>query len=192
VGADLFHKIERWLPPRRAQYLAIFYVVFIYATLPIMRPILNFLKGNLGESFSLGVYLFLLLLAIGLIYLFLKQGRGWRPFTSLVSLLAATAYILTKIEYPEERVHFLEYAILGVLLYFALHEMIQGRRVFFFIPALVFLVGCGDEIIQWILPNRVYDPRDILMNFTGGILGELILIAFRPELIRRKEGVSPT
>lgn len=42
------------------------------------------------------------------------------------------------------------------------------------------------------MPNKVYDFRDILMNFTGGILGELILVIFNPALIKVKERVSKT
>lgn len=184
MRSNFFYKLEQWLPPQRAQKVVILYVGFIYATLPIMRPILNFLKGHLGKSFSLSVYLLLLLVAIGLIFLFLKQKGGWKAFSCLIGILVTSAYLLTKIEYPEERVHFLEYAALGVLLYFAMREWIKGRRVLFYIPAFVFLIGLGDELIQGILPNRVYDPRDILMNFVGGILGELILIIFNPGVIK--------
>ncbi|MBN1254721.1 MAG: VanZ family protein [Deltaproteobacteria bacterium] len=77
-------------------------------------------------------------------------------------------------------------------LYFALHEKILGRKVLLCIPVLVFLTGCGDELIQGVVPNKVYDFRDILMNFTGGILGELILVIFNPALIKVKERVSKT
>jgi hypothetical protein len=28
--------------------------------------------------------------------------------------------------------------------------------------------NCGDELIQWLLPNRVGDMRDIYMNSLGG------------------------
>lgn len=192
VSADPFGKIDQWLPPRRAQLLTICYVGVIYATLPVMRPLLNFLKGNLGEIFSPAVYVLLCLVALGIIVLFLMQGRGWKSLVLLVGILGITAYLLTSIKYPEERIHFVEYAVLGVLLYFALREKIQGRRVLFCIPVVIFFVGLGDELIQGILPNRVYDFRDVLMNLAGGILGELILITLNPELINGKKSVSST
>jgi hypothetical protein len=154
-----------------------------------MRPILNLLKENLGEAFSLSVYVFLFLVALGIIILFLTQGKGWKSFVLLLGILGITASILPAIRYPEERVHFLEYAVLGIMLYVALRERVQGRKVLLCIPVIVFLAGLVDEIIQGILPNRVYQFTDVLMNLAGGILGELILIIFHPGLIRGEEGV---
>jgi glycopeptide antibiotics resistance protein len=52
-----------------------------------------------------------------------------------------------------------------------------------------FFIGLGDELIQGILPNRVYQTPDVVLNFCGGILGELILITFNPGLIRGKKSV---
>jgi VanZ family protein len=114
------------------------------------------------------------------------------PTHSPFSLCNAALFEAHCIKYPEERIHFVEYAVLGVLLYFALREGILGRRLILYIPALVFIIGLGDELIQGILPNRVYDFRDVLMNLAGGILGELILISFNLKLIKGKKSVSCT
>jgi len=192
MSANLLNKIEQRLPPRRAQLLTICYVGFIYATLPVTRPALNFLKGTLGEAFSTTIYAFLFLIALGIIVLLLREGRGWKSLALLVAILGVTASILPSIKLPEERIHFLEYAVLGVLLYFALWKNIQGRRLFLFIPALVLLIGFGDELIQGIVPNRFYQFTDVLMNFSGGILGELILITFNPGLSKREKSVYET
>jgi glycopeptide antibiotics resistance protein len=154
-----------------------------------MRPILNFLKGTLGEAFSPAVYVFLLFVALGIFYLFLKHGRGWKSLVLLFGILGITAYILPSIKYPEERVHFLEYAVLGIMLYFALREGIKVRKVLLGIPVIVFFIGLGDELIQGILPNRVYQFTDVILNFCGGILGELILITFNPGLVKGEKSV---
>ena len=52
-----------------------------------------------------------------------------------------------------------------------------------------FFIGLGDELIQGILPNRVYQTPDVVLNFCGGILGELILITFNPGLFKREKSV---
>lgn len=78
------------------------------------------------------------------------------------------------------------------MLYFALRGRIQGIKVLIYIPVIVFLVGLGDEIIQGILPNRMYQFTDVLLNFFGGILGELILIVFNPDMIKGKESAPHT
>jgi VanZ family protein len=36
---------------------------------------------------------------------------------------------------------------------------------------LITLIGVVDEIIQWFLPNRVGDMRDVAMNSFGGLSG---------------------
>jgi hypothetical protein len=189
MSADLFNTLDRWLTPRRAQLLTICYVGVIYATLPVMRPILNFLKGTLGKAFSPMVYVLLFFVAVGIIVLFLIQRREWKSLVLLFGILGITAYILPSIKYPEERVHFLEYAVLGVMLYFALREKIKGRKVFIGIALIVFFIGLGDELIQGILPNRFYQFTDVLLNFFGGILGELILITFNPGLVKGEKSV---
>lgn len=189
MSADLFTTIEQWLPPSRARLLTICYVGIVYATLPVMRPFLNLLKSTLGEAFSPAVYVFLLFVAVGIIFLFLKQGSGWKSLVLLFCILGIIAYILPSIKYPEERIHFVEYAVLGVLLYFALRDKIQGRKVLLCIPVIIFFVGLGDELIQGILPNRVYQFTDVLLNFFGGILGELILITFNPVLVKGEKSV---
>lgn len=86
--------------------MTICYVGFIYATLPVMRPILNFLKENLGEAFSPAVYVLLFFVGLGIIILFFKEGKGWEPLVVLFGILGITAVILPMIKYPEERVLF--------------------------------------------------------------------------------------
>lgn len=86
--------------------MTICYVGFIYATLPVMRPILNFLKENLGEAFSPAVYVLLFFVGLGIIILFFKEGKGWEPLVVLLGILGITAVILPMIKYPEERVLF--------------------------------------------------------------------------------------
>jgi VanZ family protein len=45
--------------------------------------------------------------------------------------------------------------------------------------ALAAAIGYVDELIQWILPGRVYDLRDVAMNALGAVLGALVLAALR-------------
>ncbi|MDL1957614.1 MAG: VanZ family protein [Candidatus Desulfofervidus auxilii] len=71
-------------------------------------------------------------------------------------------------EKPAERIHFLEYGILGILIFKA-----TGKEIKQNIFAIILLVTIAviDESIQYMLPNRVGDIRDIVMNLTGGVIG---------------------
>ena len=83
---------------------------------------------------------------------------------------AAAVYVLAflRISSPEERTHLMEYGVVAISIYEALKERTsQGRRVP--VPALLALstsslIGVVDELIQLLLPSRVFDPFDMLVN----------------------------
>ena len=80
--------------------------------------------------------------------------------------------VFARMGIPEERTHLIEYGIVGALIFEALTERRQGAVV---LPALLamFLTsvfGAIDEFLQELIPNRVFDPRDIVFNTIAGIL----------------------
>ena len=70
--------------------------------------------------------------------------------------------------------HMIEYGVLAVFTYEALTERAsRGRRVPS--PALLAIavtaaVGVLDEIIQALVPSRVFDPRDMLFNVLAAVM----------------------
>ena len=69
---------------------------------------------------------------------------------------------------PEEAVHFLEYGVLGVLLYRVFEDRVPDPAVYVAATLAGLLVGTVDEIIQWLVPGRFWDFRDIILN-TGAV-----------------------
>jgi VanZ family protein len=74
----------------------------------------------------------------------------------------------------EERTHLFEYGLVAALVHEALVERQENGR---WVPrtavlALVIsvLLGWLDEGIQSILPNRVYDIRDVLFNTVAAVM----------------------
>ena len=76
--------------------------------------------------------------------------------------------MITQIEKPAEKIHFLEYGILGVLIFKATGK---GTKQNIFVIILLVIIAVIDELIQYILLNRVGDIKDVVMNITGGIIG---------------------
>jgi VanZ family protein len=78
---------------------------------------------------------------------------------------------------PEERLHFLTYGLLGWLICWSIEAMEKNEnslwsRTGWLLPCLlVWLAGGIDELIQWWLPVRVFDVRDIVFNGVAGMLG---------------------
>ena len=125
-------------------------------------------RGLLTIAFGLGMLLTIATIA--------APGLKARPrgAAAAVALGVATAFLLmfTRLASPEERTHLIEYGILGALLHEALAERAARGRPAPMPPLTAALaaatLGVIDEGLQALLPNRVFDPRDILFNALAG------------------------
>ncbi len=167
---------------RRLWLSVLIVMVAIYATLGLAQRLAETLIEWGLLDFTVGLFLLCMFL-VGLTIL--TQGLKVRPGGSevAVGIGVATAYLLvfTRMTVPTERSHLIEYSIIGVLICEALTERkSQGRRVPL-LPVLAVLVtvalGALDEGIQWLLPNRVFDPVDILFNTLAGIMAVAASVA---------------
>jgi hypothetical protein len=111
-------------------------------------------------------------------------------------LAAGGAYLLflRRLHIIPERIHLLEYGAVGGLAYAALCErwsyansaatsaLDPARRWWQRLPAVWAILiagaaGWGDELVQALLPNRVYDLRDVATNGEAAALLVLTLAA---------------
>ncbi|MFH1782999.1 MAG: VanZ family protein [Candidatus Omnitrophota bacterium] len=157
------------------------WTLLIYSTLYIVRPICNFLKKN--APFNEIVSLSLVVLFIFIVGIFFKKTKIKNIATYFLLALVACLYIITfkYIEYPEERIHLVQYGILAFLIYKALSFRLNGIRPYLIAFLLTSLIGWGDELIQGILPNRYYQTTDVMLNSVSGSLS-----LFLTYIIRRK------
>jgi len=82
---------------------------------------------------------------------------------------------------PEEAVHFLEYGVLGVLLFRALRLHIPDPGVFVAGALLGTIVGTVDEILQWMVPSRYWDFRDLVLNGGASVLVQIAVWRVAPK-----------
>ncbi len=108
-----------------------------------------------------------LLLVVGLL-----RGRSGQPSSipllPLLATAAAMAWLATLWTLPEERVHLAQYLPLGLLAWRALDGR-WGAAL-----ALSVAIGLGDELLQGALPDRSFDPRDVLANAVAASAGLLL------------------
>ena len=98
-----------------------------------------------------------------------KKKYKLNQFILIISPLLILIYLSLSLDVWVERIHFVEYAVLGLLISRAVNvKTLQG---IIYTGCLVTLIGAVDEIIQWFLPNRVGDMRDVFMNSVGGLSG---------------------
>jgi VanZ family protein len=93
--------------------------------------------------------------------------------TGLLLLLVMSVYVfgMVSLSIPEERLHLLEYGFLGFLVHRALILDTGKRQAYLAAFIITSLIGWGDEGIQYILPNRYYQFKDVSLNSASAALG---------------------
>ena len=131
------------------------YTLLIFVTLPWVRQVWDFVGDRNGTIILAIAYT----ASVGIHYF---RNRS----LLFIGIICAAIFAVYKlIPLPIERIHLIEYGIMGWLAY-----KVLGKKGFIYI----FVVGILDEVIQGILPSRVFDMHDIYMNLFGGTLGVII------------------
>ncbi len=116
---------------------------------------------------------------------------------AMLALLCLAWFVIEcwRLAIPEEVTHLLLYGPLGLLLEAALarRRPVGWRRTCLAI-ALAALIGLSDEGLQALMPDRVFDPRDVWFNALGAALplGFLRLTAEGEREARCGEREAPT
>ena len=114
---------------------------------------------------ALGLLLFSSYLAI------VRGGLNNHPHTVRVVVLAIASYSLCEslIITPIERIHFIKYGLLSLMLYRAIPRSLSLWHP---VPLiLTMVIGVGEETAQYFIPDRVGDPRDMLLNVVAALIG---------------------
>jgi len=154
----------------RLWVLIIIYVLFIYVSLPFFPAFISTLRSLISKeslnllSLVLSISFFLLLS----VWIYNKKYKA-KQFLLIISPLLLLTYLSLSLDVWVERIHFIEYAVLGLLISRAVN--VRTLHGIIYTGCLVTLIGAVDEIIQWFLPNRVGDMRDVFMNSVGGLSG---------------------
>lgn len=159
---------------KTAQYLAIAYVLLIYATSGWMRNLSILARQIFGDGLGLGMTAGLVLILAVILFSIHRYHRP-RAILPLIPVLLGYGLALWWLEIPEERFHLLQYGILSLLCSRALPNSLHGIRRHLLAFMLVCLAGAGDELIQWLRPNRVGDLRDIAINAIAALLAQSLI-----------------
>ena len=192
AGALVWPRLQRFGEVRvRAWGLVVAYVAIVYSTVPIFPDVWRRLREHTGDEAiaHLGtIVVGGLALALGVRAW--RQARAdraaWRlPILALV--IGLYAYLLSAFgRFPAERLHLLEYGLMAFVLYRALRLDLSARAAHGWALGLSAVIGFGDETIQWVLPQRFFELKDVALNVAAGFLG-LALTA----LARGRSGEGP-
>ena len=165
---------------------AILWTLVIYATIPFMQPVMQYLGARLGHDAGLNkimasiVFLTIFLFAAKLVR---RRGFGVERGLWLSAVIAGYGYFMWIIEIPPEKIHFFEFGILVILVFRALRHSFAAPIVYFAVLPVCLMVGLSDEYIQSKVPKRVGEIADVLQWDLSAILLALICIvkAWVPE-----------
>lgn len=162
------------------------YTSAIYIFLPFGPGFWRFVLGHWGDELNyLGVFLACILGAYFLVYLiFQKQVKNITVYIAFFSIsLACLALLKYMCVSGAERFHLLMYGVLSCIIFWALKLDVKRKKIYLYTTLLVFTLGAIDEFIQGVLPIRVFDVRDIFMNWLSSGMAELfIAFVLKPNL----------
>jgi len=156
----------------------------IYSTLGLAGTLVELLRDR---GMMDGFYV---LAALLILVIILTQGLTIRPgITDIaIGLGVVVAYFMVFVRAGipiVERTHLIEYGVVAILINQALTERQRNGRKVPYPPALAIIVtallGLLDECIQFLLPNRVFDFRDVGFNALAGLMAILASLSLAWE-----------
>lgn len=176
--------LEKFSPSKVVWSIVLLYILLIFITLGDVVMIMDFAERKLGDYFNpiLGVSPYFFMAAFLFYITLVKKEKRPSRYIFLILIVIGFFFIMRLLYYPAEKVHLIEYGILGALVFWAV-SIHKVDIVLCYIAAIVvsLVVGGADEIIQGFLPFRVFDFRDIMINNLSGALGAVVYAGFFRE-----------
>ncbi len=183
----MFDRLPAEREARSWLYVAVWSGI-IFVSIPFAPDIVRAVRRTFGgeaivaTSISISAVAFIVIVA-----LLIRRGRTdrsgyiWLTATGVVLLLLLTWF---RSPYPAETLHYVQYGVLGVLLFRALSHRIRNYGIYPLALIIGTAIGTLDEIVQWLTPGRFFEMADIALNFTGVALAQVVLAtAVRPAII---------
>jgi len=154
---------------------------------PFIRDIRDWIRATFPGQYATVVATAVALAigsAVAVALLRIRNRRALRYGAIATALLLGTAYAMWNAQgNPEvdavERVHFVEYGLITLLFYRVWRP--RGDVSMFVLPLVAGIaVGTLEEWLQWFIPGRVGDMRDVFLNMVAIICGLLFSVGVDP------------
>jgi len=152
--------------------LASFVQAIIYLTLGFVSVLEGLISNRdwIDSLFMFGM----MMIVVSAVIMGINQSPNSISIAVGLGIVSVYLLVFLRMNIPQERTHLIEYGVVANLVYQALKIRASNLKKIRF-PALVAIVitsffGVLDETIQWYLPNRVFDFRDIMFNVLASIM----------------------
>ncbi len=137
----------------------------IFSTLFIGRPLAKLLSSQDVQAIIFSIVM--LLIGTTIVLHALKFNPGKLELTIWLGIVSVYVMLFLRLGLPE-RSHLMEYSILAIFMQKAFVERFKPENLILkpamYAFGLAIIIGILDEWIQRYLPNRSYDPEDIIFN----------------------------
>lgn len=179
-----------WNGERLARVTLPVYLLAIYSTLGSIRTVSNALRdaGLLRLTVAI-VFGVAALLAVAVL-LRHPAARTLRTGAAIGLVALVYAAVTLPMSSPEEKLHFVQYGVVGLLAFFAAPAGWPAWARYLGAALFTLAAGWVDEGIQAVLPERYYDLRDVGFNAAAGAMALASFALFRFITARPAEAVN--
>ncbi len=100
----------------------------------------------------------------------MRTGDGLIRGIWFAAIAAGYLHFMRHLEIASEKIHFLEYGILALLLFRAVRHGIQGWVIYIYVISIGYAVGLIDESLQSLIASRVSELDDTLWDLAAVLL----------------------
>ena len=167
--------------------------LIIFMTIPLARTIGQFVAEHWGKQTFIYAVLASVAGALAIAIYYNVRLRTVVNGRLLWLLATAAVFVVYTLQLgkksPEEAVHFVQYGVLSLVVFRALAFKRRDVAIYFAAALICGIIGTIDEIIQWLVPQRHWDLRDVWINFFAAALVQIAIakglkpsyIAIRPS-----------
>ncbi len=146
--------------------------IFVGALIPVMsffgRPLQRFISDRLDGGDLAPVMGGALVVAAGASLAWMARRRSKKVLWHGLWLVAVMLVITQLVPNATEWFHFVLFGLFGLLT----TRLWRAAAA----VAICLAVSGGDELLQWVLPDRVGDLRDVAMNIAACLLGAAVAL----------------
>lgn len=155
---------------RRSWLLVALYVVALFASVPWARGIVLGLRERHLLGTSVTLLYFVVVVAFVYHVVFDVRLSDRIAFLALALLALVMGSLVLGLAVPEERIHFVQYGLLALLVRPALAWHVEPRVQCLGAISIASAAGVVDELLQGLASDRICDPRDMAINAAAAFL----------------------
>jgi len=151
--------------------------IFIIISATFARQVSDFIKAHIGEKgFLILVGIIFVIFGLSFLVFVIRKRPKLINILLFNILLILGMFLAWQIKIPVEKMHILEYAVLGWVAGLDLVKRDKNIKSIVFASMICITLGILDELFQKMLPYRYFDLRDIVFNSLGGAWGVILYL----------------